>query len=142
MKYGWLALLLVLDGATKWWAFQGLMIPLGAVGGVSFALHTVLNTGAAWNLLAGHAGLLFVLRLAIIGSFLVWGRPLKWPMLLVLTGALGNTVDYVLYGAVVDFLSVTFGSWPFPVFNVADSLISVGAVGLIFQRSHAAPLHT
>lgn len=144
MKFAGLVLILLIDGVSKWWASMGQWVPLGSLGGVSFALQTVLNTGAAWGLLAGHAGILFLLRLAIIGGFMVWGRPLKWPMWLVLTGALGNTLDYVLYGAVVDFLSVTFWGWSFPVFNVADAAITIGAACLIFQsrREHAAPLHS
>ena len=50
---------------------------------------------------------------------------------LVLGGALGNVIDRIRLGHVVDFIQVLFGTWPFPSFNVADSAISVGAALLI-----------
>ena len=59
-------------------------------------------------------------------------------MSLILGGAIGNLIDRVLFGNVIDFIQVWLGSYPFPAFNLADSAISVGAVLLIlgsFTRS-------
>jgi signal peptidase II len=53
---------------------------------------------------------------------------------LVLGGALGNVIDRLLHGYVVDFLSFHHGAWTFPAFNVADSAISVGAAFLILDE--------
>ena len=54
------------------------------------------------------------------------------PLSLVVGGAIGNVIDRVRLGHVVDFIDVHYGSWSFPAFNVADSAISVGAVLLMF----------
>lgn len=53
---------------------------------------------------------------------------------LILGGAIGNLIDRVLYGHVVDFLLFHWGGWSFPAFNVADSAITVGAIGLILDE--------
>ena len=53
---------------------------------------------------------------------------------LILGGAIGNVIDRLLYGQVVDFLLFHQGSWYFPAFNIADSAISVGAVLLILDE--------
>jgi len=52
---------------------------------------------------------------------------------LVMAGAIGNVIDRVLLGSVVDFIQVWIGGWPFPSFNVADSAITVGAGFLIID---------
>jgi len=54
------------------------------------------------------------------------------PLAFVIGGALGNLIDRIRFGHVVDFIQVYIGSWPFPSFNIADSAISVGAVLLVF----------
>ena len=110
--------------------------------GVSFSLNYVTNTGAAWGLFAGHPGLLFGLRTFIIlglASYLLFfqkgdGLP-KFPTWLIVTGAVGNVIDYLLYGHVIDFLHFNFWGRSFPVFNLADSYITLGVVGLVFARS-------
>ena len=53
---------------------------------------------------------------------------------LILGGALGNVIDRLLHGYVVDFIQVHYGGWYFPSFNVADSAITVGAVLLILDE--------
>jgi hypothetical protein len=53
------------------------------------------------------------------------------PLALILGGAVGNLIDRMRFGHVVDFIDVHYGSWSFPAFNVADSGVSVGAVLLI-----------
>lgn len=115
--------------------------------GISFSLNYVINTGAAWGLFAGHPGLLFALRTLIIlglASYLLFfqkgdGLP-KFPTWLIVTGAVGNVIDYILYGHVIDFFHFTFWGRSFPVFNLADSYITLGVVGLLFARSiHKTP---
>lgn len=154
--FAFFAFLLALDIATKALvsAFVPLMspfdsvYPFGGIGlfshffGVSFSINYVVNTGAAWGAFSGHSGLLFILRTAIIFgmfAYLLFSKKQttpKIPLWIVATGALGNAIDYCVYGHVVDFLHFTFGGHSFPLFNIADSCITLGVLGLlIFSRS-------
>ena len=135
--------LIALDRATKLWA----MGDLRAGGPIAvfpfFELSYVENTGAAFNLGRGANGLFIVVSIGLI-FFLVrlmrrWPKTDRWLQAggtLVLAGALGNLYDRFAYGHVVDFLYVHH--WP--VFNVADSCITVGAVLLAWGlRDEKAP---
>lgn len=95
------------------------------------------NDGAAWGMLGGYTWLLLsvtiVVMLAVIALLLKWGlrdKVMFWSAMLILSGGVGNMIDRIFRGGnVVDFLHFEF--WPtFPVFNVADCAIVVGA-GLI-----------
>lgn len=95
------------------------------------------NDGAAWGMLGGYTWLLLsitiVVMLACIALLLKWGlrdKLIFWSAMLVLSGGVGNMIDRIFRGGnVIDFLHFEF--WPtFPVFNVADCAICVGA-GLI-----------
>ena len=101
-----------------------------------FQLHYVENTGAAFGMMQGGNWLLIFVMLAIIGYILhSWkelcehGKLVKWGCVLILSGALGNLYDRIVLGYVVDFLD--FLVWP--VFNVADSAITLG--GCLFVLS-------
>ena len=61
-------------------------------------------------------------------------RLFGWALALILGGALGNVIDRLLHGYVVDFIQVHYRDWFFPSFNVADSAISIGAVLLILDE--------
>lgn len=145
----WIALfafLLGLDIATKILAMDWIPYlsygpyPFGGIGifsagGITFSLNYVVNTGAAWGVFAGHPGLLFALRTAIIFALVLFA-PKKFPIWLVVTGAIGNVIDYCLYGHVIDFLHFTFWGYSFPIFNIADSCITIGVLSLIlFSRN-------
>ncbi|MBU6446833.1 MAG: signal peptidase II, partial [Verrucomicrobia bacterium] len=54
-----------------------------------------------------------------------------FPIWLVVTGAIGNVLDYCLYGHVIDFIHFTFWGYSFPIFNVADSCITIGILTLL-----------
>ena len=109
-----------------------------------FNVVRVHNSGAAFSFLAGASGWQrwFFVGLGIVASgFIVWmlrshgGQKLfGWALALILGGAIGNVVDRLLHGYVVDFIQVHAGGWYFPSFNVADSAISVGAVLLIVDE--------
>ena len=109
-----------------------------------FNLVRVHNTGAAFSFLAGAAGWqrwLFVGLGAVAAVFMVWmlrrhgnQRMFSWALALILGGALGNVIDRLLHGYVIDFIQVHWRGWYFPSFNVADSAITVGAGLLILDE--------
>jgi len=104
----------------------------------------VHNSGAAFSFLAGASGWQrwFFIGLGIVVSgFIVWmlrtqghQKLFAWSLSLILGGAVGNVVDRMLHGYVVDFLDFHWAGWHFPAFNVADSAISVGAALLILDE--------
>lgn len=104
--------------------------------GIDFSLNYVVNTGAAWGFFSGHSGLLFSLRAAIILALFAYllffrhGPRMKFPLWLVVTGAVGNAIDYCVYGHVIDFLHFVFWGYSFPIFNLADSCITLGVLFL------------
>ena len=93
----------------------------------------VQNTGAAFSILEGKMILLSVISVVFsVGVVVFWvikkpeSKLLKLSLSLLLAGALGNAVDRIAYGFVVDFIQTTFIN--FPVFNIADIGVTVGAV--------------
>jgi signal peptidase II len=102
------------------------------------------NTGAAFSFLANAGGWQrwFFTGIGVAAAlFIVWllkahaGQKLfSFAMACILGGAIGNVVDRVLYGYVVDFLDFHYAGWHFPAFNVADSAISIGAACLIWDE--------
>ena len=103
------------------------------------------NAGAAFSLLADAGGwqrwAFIVLATGVSGLIVGWLWRLRFEgqfvlaagLALVLGGAVGNLVDRIRLGYVIDFIQVWIGSWPFPSFNVADAAISVGAAFLIID---------
>jgi signal peptidase II len=102
------------------------------------------NTGAAFSFLAGASGWqrwFFVGLGAVATIFIVWmlkkhgqQRMFAWALSLIMGGALGNVIDRLLHGYVVDFLDFHWGARHFPAFNVADSAITLGAALLILDE--------
>lgn len=122
----------LLDRATKHWAMTRLE-PVGSIPVLPFFhLTYVENTGAAWGMLQGRNVALIGISLSLLAGLLYLRRQWKerpWELYgstLVIAGAVGNLYDRIAYGYVVDFLD--FLVWP--VFNVADSCITVGACAL------------
>ena len=102
-----------------------------------FWLSYVENTGAAFGILQQGNGILILVMLGVMAyilynwkEFVSFGKYAKWGAVLILSGAIGNLFDRIMLGFVVDFLD--FRIWP--VFNVADSCITVGAclLGITF----------
>jgi len=111
-----------------------------------FDLVLAYNPGAAFSFLSNASGwqrYLFV-ALALVVSFVLvlflrraGSAALHLGLALILGGALGNVIDRLVIGEVVDFLLVYHGSWSWPAFNVADSAISIGAALLILDSFRA-----
>ena len=122
--------LILLDRLSKLWALRWLE-PRGSVAVLPFFhLTYVENTGAAFGLGRGSNSLFVGLSVFLMAALLAWRRRLgpedRWSrlgILLIVSGALGNLYDRLAYGFVIDYFD--FLVWP--VFNVADSLITVGA---------------
>jgi signal peptidase II len=103
------------------------------------------NEGAAWSLLENAGGwqrwFFITLGLCVSLGILYWLRRLPASgqgrvaagLALIMGGALGNVIDRVRLGYVVDFIKVHYGDWVFPAFNAADSAITIGAALLILD---------
>lgn len=138
------ALLLLVDRATKVWALTDLAVHGPVVLGKYLWLNYVENTGMAFGLFQNGNALLVVVMLAVIGYIIYswkeiesYGAWAQWGAVLILTGALGNLYDRLTLGFVVDFIDLRV--WP--VFNGADSFITIGAVLLgisLLQKKPAA----
>ena len=162
LRWLWLALLvIVLDQITKYWANAALDLytPHELFTGLSMTLS--YNTGAAFSFLASADGwqrwFFIALALLVSGYIIYWlkrlgpdGTLLAIALALILGGAVGNVVDRVYLGHVVDFIDVYYigndclpffsqvisnsgSSCHWPAFNIADSAITLGAVLLIID---------
>jgi len=145
LRWLWLsAFVVLLDQATKvaaeTWLTSFQPVPVLP----SLNLTLVYNTGAAFSFLAGAGGWqrwFFVGIALVVGvGIVVWLGRLKpgervvaAGLSLVLGGAVGNVIDRIAYGHVIDFIDAYYGSWHWPAFNAADSAISVGAALLIID---------
>lgn len=136
-------LVLALDQVSKWWILTDVMNPpriieitpffnivLAWNRGVSFGMFAGDSAWGPW-LLTGLAGVI-VIALAVW----LWRTPSRLSVAalgLIIGGAVGNVVDRLNHGAVVDFLDVHAAGWHWPAFNVADSAICVGAAILVLE---------
>ena len=141
------ALVLILDQITKYAVRHTFTLHESVEVTPFLNLVFVYNRGAAFSLLSDAAGWQRELFIAIAVSASVW---IAWllrkhaqealfcfALSLIMGGALGNVIDRVLYGAVVDFLHFHVAGYHWPAFNVADSAISCGAVLLIWDALRA-----
>jgi signal peptidase II len=109
-----------------------------------FNLVLVYNKGAAFSFLAAESGWQRHLFTAIgiaAAVYIIYllrkhagQRMFCWALALILGGAVGNVIDRILYGHVIDFLDVFVGNWHWPAFNIADSAICVGAVLFVLDE--------
>ncbi|MHA1567779.1 MAG: signal peptidase II, partial [Alphaproteobacteria bacterium] len=130
------------DGAL----FEGSLPPAGVAVTGFFNLVLFGNKGVAFSLLDGGAGrwLLIVLALGIVVGLAIWlWKVEQWMVGLaigaIIGGALGNALDRVRFGAVVDFLDFHAFGWHWPSFNVADSSIVVGVGLLLLDGLRGSP---
>ena len=118
--------LIVLDQLLKIWVFtERFFVDLGIV-----SFHYVRNTGASFGILQGQNALLAWISVIVLGLIMMHLDKVKkeheYPVLLLVAGLLGNLIDRVFRGFVIDFIDLKF--WP--VFNLADSLIVIGVIWL------------
>lgn len=159
LRYGGLALLglliVLVDQVTKQWVMQSMRLHESIVVVPNlFSITYIRNPGAAFGLLAGSSnafrmvffGVTSLFALGLLGTILTRLPKRDWIGQLsiagILGGAIGNLIDRLRFGEVIDFLDVYVDMYHWPAFNVADSAISVGVVCLIihfaFERKETA----
>ncbi len=114
-----------------------------------FNLVLVYNKGAAFSFLSDAGGWQRVFFIGITSAAIIvltWliakhheEKLFRWGLTLILGGAIGNLIDRIAYGHVIDFLDFHYAGWHFWAFNVADSAISVGAALLILDSFRPRP---
>ncbi len=143
--------LFVLDQLTKYWI--NARMPLGSYGPAGrtvipgfFNLVHVGNTGAAWSMFSGKSTGLALLAVGTLVAIFFWRRALglrhssaQAAFGLLCGGIVGNLVDRLLHGHVIDFLDLHFGTYIYPTFNVADSGIFVGVFWYILWSLKQPP---
>ena len=143
----WLGIALVvvlLDQVTKIAMSERLLYGQSEPVTTYFNLVMVYNKGAAFSFLSDQPGWqrYFFTGVSVIASvFILWmlkrnpdQRLFCWALALILGGAIGNLIDRVAYGHVIDFLDFHVHGWHWPAFNVADSAITVGATLFVLDE--------
>jgi len=132
---------LLLDQFSKWLALNNLKlgIPEEVLPFMNWLL--LFNPGAAFSFLAQSSGWqrwLFTLLGLTASGYILWllrknqnDQLLSGALSLILGGALGNVLDRIIYGVVVDFVDLHYGNWHWPAFNLADSAICLGAALIV-----------
>ncbi len=147
LKWLWLsALVIVLDQASKWFLSSWLSLYETVAVVPFFNLTMAHNTGAAFSFLAQAGGwqrwFFAIIAFVVSVVLFIWLKRLSSTakleaisISLILGGAVGNLIDRVFLGYVVDFLDFYnyYGSYHFPAFNIADSAICIGAALLIID---------
>ncbi len=130
---------LILDQALKYWTSANIVLNTGSKELIPGVIHlaNVHNTGAAFSMLEGARWFFVVLCLVFLAAVIyvlyrniVKSQGARWALVIVLAGALGNCIDRVISGYVVDMFELSFKifGFRFPVFNLADIFITVGGV--------------
>jgi signal peptidase II len=140
--------ILIADQITKWWAQMSLPMaqPIKVTDFLNWFL--IYNPGAAFSFLSQAGGWQrwFFTVIGIVAAIvIIWllqknthDRPFCLALALILGGAIGNVLDRLLYGAVVDFIDVHYDGWHWPAFNIADSAISIGATLIVINEIRRA----
>lgn len=141
-KYFSIAFIVILvDQLTKWSIVKNMEIgDRIAIWDPWFAILSHRNRGAAWGMLEGQMWIFFVVTIIVIVGILYFyfkeakGKPLyQICLMLLLGGAIGNFIDRIVRGEVVDFIDVLIPviNYNFPIFNIADSALTIAVVMLI-----------
>lgn len=138
-----ISLVITLDQGLKRWALNVLQV--GNENPVNSWLNFTLasNRGISWGLLNFQADLYFYILTALI-IFIILGffiysviqhlnRSLIYFESMVIGGAISNVIDRINYGYVIDFIDLHIAAWHWPTFNVADTFIIIGVVGMLFN---------
>lgn len=140
---GSLILVALLTGLDQWtkWAVSSRMIPGQSVVIIPkfFELTYVQNTGAGFSIFENYGRVFFAVLTLIAMAVMLWAyfrsrRPgLQMSLAVIFAGALGNFIDRMVLGYVVDFFHFYIFGWSFPVFNIADICITLGFIFLVID---------
>ena len=145
MKWLWLSVLtVILDQLSKIWVDTSMSLYQSIPVFPGFNITYVHNFGAAFSFLSEQGGWqrwFFALLAASISiGIVIWIKRLKpeetlsaISLSLILGGAIGNLIDRVIYGYVIDFFDVYYHTYHWPVFNIADSAITVGVMFMLYE---------
>ena len=142
---GWLAFILIADQLTKFIVDQTMPLhhSIPVIENL-FSLTYIRNTGAAFGILAGSAAafrLPFLMLFSLIAIVFIVMMLRRLPereiglitaLAFILGGALGNLIDRVAYGEVIDFLDFYWSRFHWPAFNLADSFITIGVLITVY----------
>lgn len=131
--------LIILDQATKW-----LIVDIMALGQSETVIPSLLyitshrNTGAAWGMFDGQIVFFTIITILALGLFIFIGKDIDfkekrfftYAIVLLIAGTIGNFIDRISLGYVIDFIDVYIFSYDFPIFNVADMCLTIGMVFL------------
>ena len=136
-KYFILSLILVIIDLIVKLIVKNTMIPNQSITIINnfFYITYVKNTGAAWSILSGRKIFLIIFSLIVIISIIYYIIKRKEYNKLeligysmVLSGAIGNLIDRIIYGYVIDYLDFYIFNYDYPIFNIADILIVIGII--------------
>ncbi|MES9964573.1 MAG: signal peptidase II [Candidatus Sedimenticola sp. 20ELBAFRAG] len=145
LRWLWLSVIIIgLDQISKQLVESSLMVYETVPLVPFFNLTLAYNEGAAFSFLSDQGGWQrwFFSALALIVSIIMvfWMKRLQqseWliaiSLSLIVGGALGNLIDRVLFGHVIDFLDIYYQQWHWPAFNIADSAIFIGVIFMLFD---------
>lgn len=134
----------VMDSTLYWYPYGGIGV-FKNLGGIEFSINHMTNTGAAWGVLGNYQLSLIILRIGLIVGLSIYlfyyNHHYFWqlPLILIIAGAWGNVLDFFIYGHVIDMLHLVFWGYDFPIFNLADSAISIGIASLFFLSCFEDP---
>ena len=145
LLFGWLAVILILDQLTKFIVDRTMPLhhSIPVIDDV-FSLTYIRNTGAAFGILAGSAArfrLPFLVLFSVLAiAFIIMmvrrlpdrEKGLITALAFILGGAIGNLIDRIAYGEVIDFLDFYWSRYHWPAFNLADSFITIGVLITVF----------
>lgn len=143
LPYSIVLAMVLADQASKWFMLGLIFDPPRSIPLLPFlSLTPAYNRGISFGLLS-EAGWVLPLAITILGIIVglalpalarhwQWQHPTLFGAWLVAGGALGNVVDRVRLGQVVDFIHLYYGNWHWPIFNLADSAITLGIVFILW----------
>lgn len=154
IKFGVILLsILLVDALSKWFIQADLPLisrsppfyPYGGIPvfqhflGIEFAIVHEINKGAAWGVFADFQPYLMALRVVLVVALICYlfffnrQKSVQIPLTLIIAGAIGNVLDFFIYGHVVDMFHFKLWGYYFPVFNIADSAIFIGVAWILLR---------
>lgn len=134
LYYGLVAILVLIDQFVKFWTVNSFDLNTGSefIPNI-LSFFYIQNDGAAWGIFSGQMWLFAIITLVVIGMLIVMlhrdakdSKFLAWAISFILAGAIGNFIDRMRLGYVVDMFKLEF--MEFPIFNVADICLTIGVI--------------